>query len=234
MIYKSIFFSFFIFIFCIIACAQPVEISVPNPGKKLISEVEIFGGLGLTTAYGNDLLKSQRVLKNGYSFGTRIVHNFSSRVRINFGVSFDKRGYNEEFNPLTDDPTRVLVVKNERDFSYIDIHTSGSFEFGKNKRGHSALGIYYGRLKSTVAKSSLWENGTLINQSSSTSLSDLSDHDFGLVISAGFVLFNLNSYKLSLDLVDKIGLADITNPDLPFFPVKNHTLSLVLTLTKKI
>jgi hypothetical protein len=212
--------------FCLILAAEEVLAQVNQKSLTApTSSISIFVGPSYVKGTSNTGSELSRIR---YKAGVRIDKTVISQFLFESQISFDKKGFFEDFHQTWDSVTTAYIV-HELDFNYITLAALAKFRPTASPFFVSA-GPYVSCLASWKQTAKIYTNGDLLYKAVNRYKGgdDIKLIDFGLVMSIGGH-FTIGKIKAASSLEYSRGLASIAETG----DIKNQTLSLLFGLQLK-
>ena len=200
--------------------------------KSFISWVEVFAGPNVSFPKGPSFFNEVRAPKYGYAIGATVFHAFSKRTSIGASFIWESKGTKSSLEVLWQSVSPPEIRRTENIFTlrYLTLAIVPAIAFGNKERISLEMGGYASYLENVEFEQTTYRSGNPDTYTYSTSKVDRKDYDFGIVASIKYSIPVRRNLGLNLKLMDAFGLTDITNPNMSFLPVENHTLSILIGL----
>lgn len=207
---------------------------LPMP-KRFISSVAVSAGINLSRPYGNDFLSKNGVGKTGYIFGLSASHDFSRILSLDLSVFYERKNSSNIYDILDQSlvPPQNANTIEELAINYLTIAPALSFRLGQPSRFFVGVGGYYSFLRGVEFSQVVSYAGIVKYYSYSRSAIYNKDFDTGLVFSLKYRQPLSERYDIHLQLLNSLGLTDITSDKLKALPIKNNSYSILIGLTLK-
>lgn len=213
------------------------EVPLPKP-KRLISQIEFFGGPNASNFWGNSTISDQ-VINIRYTIGAGVSHELTPTLALNAKMLWENKGdktdrimtfYDENNQPITS-----RFVQGNR-LEYITLSVSLKSYVGRQHKFFGAIGPAVGYLikQGTYTKEyDLDGNQISFYQSN---IDAYRDFDVGLTGIFGFNHPLNDKINFTAQIFGNLGLSNIWPDDFPADgSLRNYSISLLvgITLNKK-
>jgi hypothetical protein len=225
---------------CLLAlslCAYCQQISELQAPKRFISRIECSVGMTLSIPYGSYFTAKPEVVipKLGYAFGLSASHDFARIISVDVAVLYEVKNYSTSqdvfWASLNPPQNSTTLIENE--LKYLNLYAVTNFRLGNSSKFFLGAGGYYGFLRGGgTSETSTYSGGNkTFFYTSSTSWLENSDH--GLILSLKYRHPISERYDIHIQLLNALGLYDITTNPLPLVVIRNNTYSLMIGITLK-
>jgi len=215
-------------------CAEAQKISndslsVPTLKARIITRVDLMGGVNLILPNGTESFNNIRTPKWGVLGGIGLQHAFSPRLQVGLKILYEDKGYKLETNSKNDDYTPPADQKGiiNITFNYVTASLLMRYTIDKRNRFYVGAGPYYGYLFSEKILTELYINGSLVNKSTYKGQSPYSDyekHDIGITALVGYDIKLKSRLGCNVELLCNPGLVNVALP--PIASMKNMTYAV--------
>jgi hypothetical protein len=206
--------------------------------KKLISEIEVFGGPNLSNYWGKDVGDDQ-VTNLNYIIGLGLCHSIKNNLDVNIRIMLEKKGNKlDYYTTFYDSDNNAITYRfiQGNNLEYLTASILTKYYMGNMKRFIIGTGIYFGHLQKAKTYAEQYSvQGNQISYYYSDS-NHYKDFDIGLSAAIGFRVPLRSNIIFNTQLFTNLGLIDIINRDLPNMdgnPVKNYILAIQLGISLK-
>ena len=205
--------------------------------KRFISRLEASVGMNLSKPYGSYFSANMETVrpKTGYAFGLSASHDFTRIVSVDVAVLYEAKNYDTSRDRLDQslDPPENYNILDENGLRYLTLSALTNFRIGKSSKFFLGVGGYYSFLRGVEVAQTVTYNGVVRIYGFSTSTIDTEDSDHGLILSLKYRYPLNEKFDVAIQLLNALGLYDITTNPLPLVVIKNNTYSLTIGITLK-
>lgn len=230
--------DYFIIAFSMIALPcwsqQDAELKIP---KRFISRIEASVGLTLSNPCGSyfTVRPDMVIPKFGYALSLSTSHDFTPIVSVDVTLLYEAKNYNNLSDGLDQSlnlPETYNTLEENR-LKYLTLSFLPNFKIGKSSKFFLGVGGYYSFLRGVEATQTVTYSGVVKYYSFTSSTNWLEDSDHGLILSLKYRHPLNEKYDVHVQLLNALGLYDITTNPLPLLVIKNNTYSLMIGITLK-
>lgn len=191
----------------------------------------------LSIPYGSYFPAKPEVVipKLGYAFGLSASHEFTRIVSIDVAVLYEAKNYNTSSDGLDQslNPPENYNTLNENRLKYLTLSAIPNFRLGHSSKFFLGVGGYYSFLRGVAVTQAVTYNGVIKYYGFSSSTVDTEDSDHGLILSLKYRYPLSEKYDMHIQLLNALGLYDITTNPLPLVAIKNNAYFVMIGVTLK-
>jgi hypothetical protein len=213
---------------------QNEEVKIVAP-KRFISRIEASVGLNLSNPSSGTFPSYKVIPEFGYLISLNVSHDFSFITSLDFSVFYERRSSKTSDDILNQSltPPQIQNTINESSLTYLTIAAAPNFRLSKTSRFFLGAGGYCGFLQGVEVSYTSSIGGVVQYYGRSTSTIYNKDYDAGLVFSLKY-RYPMNERRdIHVQLLNCLGLVDVTSDKLKSLPIKNNTYAILIGLTLK-